>query len=139
MKKILFFLVFLGFATILYALDSYIERINASSNGKDITIEFKTINEKNISFFEIERSINNGNFKKITSILAKGYPSTYKYTDQEAFLKDNNDEKLTATSYSYRIKILFKDNTYLYSNSVNVSHKVNGIYRTWGMIKEMFR
>lgn len=138
MKKILFAFGLLLCGVLVYAVDSYIEQINASSNGKDITIEFKTINEKNITLFEIERSVNNGSFKKITSILPKGYPSTYKYVDQEAFLKET-EEKVNATSYSYRIKIIFKDNTYSYSNSVNVSHKVNGIYRTWGMIKEMFR
>lgn len=138
MRKLFFVFGLLLISLVLYAVDSFIERINVTSNGKDITIEFKTINEKNITLFEIERSINNGNFKKLTSILPKGYPSTYKYVDQEAFLKET-EEKVNATSYSYRIKIIFKDNTYSYSNSVNVSHKVNGIYRTWGMIKEMFR
>lgn len=139
MKRIVLaaFLIFAVF--VLYAVDAYIESINATSNGKDITIEFKTINEKNISLFEIERSVNNGNFKKITSIVPKGYPTTYKYVDQEAFMKDGSEDKPTASTYSYRVKIVFKDNTYSYSNSVNVAHKVNGIYRTWGMIKEMFR
>ncbi len=139
MKSIIVIFVFLFFSIFLYAVDSYIEYINANSNGKDIIVEFKTINEKNITLFEIERSVNNGSFKKLTSISAKGFPATYKYTDQGAFLKDNSEDKITSTSYSYRIKILFKDNTHAYSNSVNVAHKVNGIYRTWGMIKEMFR
>jgi hypothetical protein len=138
MKRLAFGFLLL-FASILLAVDTYIERINATSDGKDITIEFNTINEKNITLFEIERSVNNGNFKKITSIVPKGYPSTYKYVDQEAFLKGGEEDKTASTNYSYRIKILFKDNSYLYSNSVNVAHKVNGIYRTWGMIKEMFR
>ncbi len=134
---VLFFLFVL--TTAILAVDIYIEKFTASSNGKDIVIEFKTINEKNITLFEIERSVNNGSFKKITSILPKGYPSNYKYTDQEAFLKNVEEDKTTASTYSYRLKILFNDNSHLYSNSVNVSHKVNGIYRTWGMIKEMFR
>ncbi|MEJ5286493.1 MAG: hypothetical protein WHV60_04700 [Bacteroidota bacterium] len=139
MRRVLIAILFSFSVLILYAVDAYIESINATSNGKDITIEFKTINEKNISLFEIERSVNNGNFKKITSLIPKGYPTTYKYVDQEAFLKGGEEEKTTANNYSYRVKIILKDNTYLYSNSVNVAHKVNGIYRTWGMIKEMFR
>lgn len=136
----LFVLISLFFSiAIVFAIDIYIEKFTASSNGKDIVIEFKTINERNIILFEIERSVNNGSFKKITSILPKGYPYTYKYTDQEAFLKNVEEDKITSSTYSYRLKILFNDNSYLYSNAVSVSHKVNGIYRTWGMIKEMFR
>ncbi|MGB9852756.1 MAG: hypothetical protein ACPLPX_07830 [Candidatus Kapaibacteriota bacterium] len=139
MKRVIFGLLLIFAFLSLYAVDTCIESINATSNGKDITVEFKTLNEKNVSLFEIERSVNNGNFKKITSFIPKGYPSTYKYVDQEAFLKDGEEDKTSANTYSYRVKVIFKDNTYSYSNSVNVAHKVNGIYRTWGMIKEMFR
>lgn len=140
MKKLFSVVVlFLGWA-VLFGNETYIESVSATSNGKDIIVEFKTNNEKNISKFEVERSVNNGTFKKIGSIEAKGFPSFYKYVDYEAFLKDGtNDGEITKNNYSYRIKIVFNDNSFSFTNSVNVSHSVNGIYRTWGMIKAMFR
>lgn len=140
MKK-LFSLIVLFFGwVVLFGNETYIESVSATSNGKDIIVEFKTSNEKNISSFEIERSVNNGTFKKIGSIEAKGFPSFYKYVDYEAFLKDGtNDGEITKNNYSYRIKIVFNDNSFSFTNSVNVTHSVNGIYRTWGMIKAMFR
>lgn len=139
MKKLFLCLLFFVSTAFVVAVDTYIEKLNATSNGKDITIEFRTSNEKNILLFEVERSINNGSFKKIATIYAKGYPTTYKYIDQEAFLKDSEGEKVSSNSYSYRIKIVFKDGSSLNSNIVNVEHKVNGFYRSWGMIKEMFK
>ncbi len=128
------------FPYVVVANQSYIESFTATSNGKDIVIEFKTSNEQNVQTFEIERSVNKSGFKKITSIDAKGIPSNYRYVDTEAFMKDNqNSDNPTATNYTYRIKIIFKDNSFSYTNTVNVSHSVNGIYRSWGMIKAMFK
>ncbi len=141
MKKYFSFVaLFLGWA-VLFGSETYIESVSATSNGKDIIIEFKTSNEKNIASFEIERSINNGTFKKIGSLEAKGFPTYYKYIDYEAFLRDETgkDGQITGNNYSYRIKIIFNDNSFSLTNTVNVSHSVNGIYRTWGMIKAMFR
>ncbi|MCX7879510.1 MAG: hypothetical protein N2517_02510 [Ignavibacteria bacterium] len=122
-----------------YSSEIYIESFTAQSNGKDIVIEFKTINEKKILSFEIERSINNGSFKKITTLEAKGYPSHYKYIDTDAYLRNNQENQTSSNQYSYRLKINFKDNTSIYTNSINLTHKINRIYKTWGMIKEMFK
>jgi len=139
MKNLTFILVLIFALGVVSAGEIYIESFKATSNGKNIVIEFKTLNEKDIMLFELERAVNNNSFKKITTLYAKGFPSNYKYIDQEAFLKDSESDKVAGNSYSYRIKIVFKDGTSTYSNTVNVEHKVNGFYRSWGMIKEMFR
>lgn len=139
MKKLFQIFLFIAAVGIAFGVETYIETFTATSNGKDIVVEFKTLNEKNVLLFELERAVNNNSFKKITTLNAKGFPSYYKYVDQEAFLKDSENDKVVGNSYSYRIKIVFKDGTSSYSNTVNVQHKVNGFYRSWGMIKEMFR
>lgn len=130
--------IFLIFPLTLFAIETIIQNFTATSNGKDIIIEFRTISENNVLKFEIERSINNSPFKKITTFEAKGFPNVYKFIDEGAFLKEN-ENNTQASNYSYRIKIVFSDKTFTYSNSISVSHAVNSFHRTWGMIKEMFR
>lgn len=122
----------------LSAIDTIIQSFTATSNGKDIIVEFRTLSEKNVIRFDIERSINNSPFKKLTSLVPKGPSSYYRYVDEGAFLKENENNS-QSNSYSYRIKIIFSEKSYTISNTVSVSHVVNGFYRTWGMIKEMFR
>lgn len=136
--KYFILLIFIVLTGSLIAIETIIQNFTATSNGKDIVIEFRTISEKNVTKFEIERSVNNSPFKKITSIDPKGMPSFYRYVDEGAFLKENENNP-QANSYSYRIKIIFSDDSYSITNAVSVKHVVNGFYRTWGMIKEMFR
>lgn len=94
----------------------------------------------NVSRYEIERACRNGNYAYIDEIDAKGYSYTYTYNDENALKPvEKNDALQSGTIYSYRLKILKKDNTSEYSNAINVSHSTSGVKRTWGMIKEMFR
>jgi len=123
----------------LFAAEIF-EYLKATSNGKVITIEWKSTNETNISQYEIERSSSKQPFTRITTVEAKGYPSNYKYTDEEAFLRGDDYEKIMKNNnFTYRIKVIHKDNSFTYSNTVNVLHNVSSIRRTWGMIKELFK
>ena len=123
----------------LYAVDNLLESFNARSDGKNITIEWKSTDESNISRYELERTNTSNNFSYLTTQYTKGSYNTYKYIDEEAFMKDGNTGTLIKNIYTYRIKIVKKDNSVSYSNVVTVTHNVSGIRRTWGMIKEMFR
>lgn len=131
------------FTSKLFANDGTLEFIKASSDGNVITIEWKSLIEDNIQSYEIERATDVLPFTKITSIQPKGSGSYYKYIDEEALrkvgTKSKNDIPLVQTNYSYRLKIIKKDNSFFYSNSINVTHNVSFIKRTWGMIKEMFK
>jgi hypothetical protein len=117
-----------------------LDYFTARSDGKVITLEWKSIDESYISGFEIDRAGSNHIFAKISDMDAKGYSASYKYVDEDAFMKagDNNNTQSNNIFY-YQLKIIKKDNTALYSNEVNVTHNISGIRRTWGMIKEMFR
>lgn len=124
---------------IIYSADIF-EYFRASSNGKIINIEWKSINESNISIYEIERSSSKQPFIRIATIEAKGFANIYKYTDEEAFLRGDDLEKvLKNNNFTYRIKVIHKDNSFTYSNTVNVLHNISSIRRTWGMIKELFK
>lgn len=124
-----------------FATSNIITSFRAISNGSNITIEWSTINETNIKQYEILRSSNNSQFKKIKTIEALGKPSDYKFIDEEAFMKGGeNDPRLQADKiYTYKIKIIFVNGAEETSDPISVVNQTNSIRRTWGMIKEMFR
>lgn len=123
----------------LIAGDILLESFYAKSDGKNITIEWKSADESNISRYELERTNSTNNFTYLTSQEAKGSHNSYRYVDEEAFMKDDNTGTQGKNIYTYRLKIVKSDNSHSYSNIVTVTHNVSGIRRTWGMIKEMFR
>lgn len=131
--------MFLSFS-LLYAAD-VLNYFSASSDGKSITLNWKSSDEFGISQYEIERSASGQIFKSIATVQAKGFAYNYSFRDESVFLrdKDGNVPTIAQSSYKYRIKIVNKDNSSLYSNTAYVAHNVSGIRRTWGMIKEMFR
>jgi hypothetical protein len=142
MNKLYYIAAFILCVGIAVAADGAIGFFNASSDGSSIKVEWRTSDEAELKKFELERSPKNGSFSKITDIDAKGRASSYSYIDESALKTiSGKDEALQGGSsiYSYRIKLVNKDNSATYSNSINVSHTTSGIKRTWGMIKAMFK
>jgi len=137
MKKFILILS-LACVTIAAAAEASLEYFTAKSDGRAITVQWRSNVENNIRSYEIERSNDGKSFRYLKSVNATGSNSDYRYTDEEAFMKGDG-ESVLSSSYSYRLRIIGKDNTITYSNQTNVSHAVSGVRRTWGMIKEMFR
>ena len=83
-------------------------------DNNDVLVEWKTFSEQNIDHFEIEVAkgdinFQNNNFEKIGQVTSPGNSNSersYSFTDSEA-------GKL-AIRY-YRLKIVYKDNTFIYS------------------------
>lgn len=138
--KIFILALFLS-CTSLFAAEISIDYLTAKSDGKNITIEWKSSTERNVSRYEIERASTDQQYRYVGQIDARGGQSLYHYTDEDAFMKQSGDNPSVAqlTKYSYRLKYVGSDNTVSYSNTVNVAHNVSGVRRTWGMIKEIFR
>lgn len=139
MKKKIYIILVLVSVGYLFAQSVLLDSFQASSDGKDVSLDWRSSNESNIAYFELERGPVNQPFKYIATEKAKGYTASYNYKDDNVFMKNDADTKLQNSNYSYRIKIVKKDNSFEYSNTVNVVHKVSGIQKTWGMIKEIFR
>ncbi|MBX3044930.1 MAG: hypothetical protein KIT33_09735 [Candidatus Kapabacteria bacterium] len=141
--KIIFFVLITSVLGLL-ASNSIIQNFSAESNGDSVTIRWTSTSEDGVRRFELERSTtSNNSFKRITHQLAKGTPSTYSYVDTEAFMKqdtyEGNDDLMTQKTYNYRLKIVYANNTFSYSDVALIKHQPSSIRRTWGMIKEMFR
>ncbi|HRP01398.1 MAG TPA: hypothetical protein PLE30_02010 [Candidatus Kapabacteria bacterium] len=141
MKRLLFIILFaLTAIAIVFANESVIRSFTAESGGDYVTVKWTTENEANVKQFEVERSAADNNFKKIHQKLSDGKASNYSYIDEEAFMKQGSSDELQAQKvYSYRIKVVYKDNSNSYTDEAYVAHKPSSIRRTWGMIKEMFR
>lgn len=142
MKKVKYTILLLILCTsALFAAESMISYFNASSDGSRVKVEWRTSDESNIQKFDLERSIKSQSFSKIATIETKGNSSSYNYTDDEVYKTSLNKETQLESSniFTYRLKIIKKDNSSEYSSNVTVSHSTSGIKRTWGMIKEMFK
>lgn len=142
MKIIRYISVLVFSAVVMFASDSVISYFNASSNGDRIKVEWRTADETNVQKYELERSCKNGSYTRVSELEAKGYSSAYSYSDENALKESLQKEDAVqsgTTLYTYRIKVVNKDKSATYSNSINVSHTTSGVKRTWGMIKEMFK
>jgi hypothetical protein len=127
--------------TTLFAAEISLDYLTAKSDGKTITIEWKSSGERSITRYEVERASTDLQYRSIAEIDARGAQSMYRYTDEDAFLKQTGENPSVSqlNKYTYRLKYVGSDNTISYSNTVSVAHNVSGVRRTWGMIKEMFR
>lgn len=141
MKTKITAIILLVFTTVvLFASDNLIEYLRAKSDGKSITVEWKTTNEQDINSYTIERAGGDQIFESIETKQAKGFASTYTYIDDSAFkTAEDGDKTLSKNIYFYRIAINKKDGSKVYSTAANVTHNTSSIRRTWGMLKEMFR
>ena len=143
MKRLIFIILFvLSAIALVFASDGVVKSFSAESGGDFVTVKWATDNESNVKLFEIERSTADNNFKKIHQKLSQGKSSTYSYLDEEAFMKQDggsNPDLKSQSIYSYRIKVVYKDNSTSFTDEAYVAHKPSSIRRTWGMIKEMFR
>ena len=140
MKKILFIVICILVATVAFANNKILDSFKATTGNNDaVNIEWVTNSETNIRHFEIERSTASG-FRTIETQIAKGRPSTYKYTDSDSFTKTSLQDELQSTNIvTYRIKIVYSNSQFAYSDEVIVSRNVSSIRRTLGMLKEMFK
>ncbi len=136
------FIVFLASVIAIWASSSVIQNFTAESNGDSVTIRWTSAEEDGVQRYELERSTPSNSFDRLANFVAKGSSSSYSFVDNEAFMKDGlsgNNDLVAQKTYNYKLRIVYKNNKFAYSDMVTVQHKPSSIRRTWGMIKEMFR
>ncbi len=101
--------------------------------GNSIMLEWDSEQEISLLVYQIERSATGGDFVYIGNHSPKGSNNHYTYLDETVFAKK------TDRAYSYRIKILDKDESYTYSSVVTVTPTLSAARETWGSIKALFR
>lgn len=145
MKIKVLIVFFLLAVSIGLAAKFQLDVFRANSDGKVIKIEWQKNDETSIKHYQLERSGDSGPFKTIQEFNPQGSNHLYQYVDENPYLKPSDTPDKSGNSisgeyeYIYRLKVFFENNSYKYSDEVNVTHKTSSIRRTWGMIKEMFK
>lgn len=138
MKKFTAIALFLVCTVAVFAMEVDLASFTARSNGANITLEWESARESQVSHYEILRSTQNQNdYRYVATITAKGAASRYSFVDENAYMKGDKPET-AGTLYMYKLKMVGSQKV-AYSDAVSVTHNVSSVRRTWGMIKEMFR
>ena len=93
--------------------------LNGKNNGSNNMISWDIGNERNMAYYELERSTDGKTFSSISKITATG-KSSYNYSDN-----------ISATSfpvYFYRVKSIDKDGQFSYSAVVKIRMSVKGMF-----------
>ena len=108
--------------------------LSAESDGTTIVIRWASLDETNVAYFEVERKAGlSTQFFLLGGVPPRGNNSSYEYVDDTAF-------RMGAESiYGYRVKAVYTDGSFVYSEEITVVHAVSSVRRTWGSIKAMFR
>lgn len=128
--------VILFFTVLLYA-GAVIVDFRGEPGHNKVTLYWSTLSETNCKGFQIERSLNETDFKKVGFVEGVGVSSVrrdYKFEDKTVYKPEIN------RTFYYRLKVTNQDNTEsVYSQIVSVTPSISGARYTWGSIKALFR
>jgi hypothetical protein len=102
-------------------------------DGDKAILNWESGLELNLTKYKLERSADNKTFTLIAEVLPAGNFSQYEYIDDDIMKSYSN------RIYYYRIRMIFGDGTYAYSDTKTVILNFSGLQETWGSIKAMFR
>jgi len=131
-KIALILLVPLGIAL---GIDVIRDLPTAYSNGTDIVLSWRTVQESSVARFDIlRRAGTEGEFLRVGMMSARRADnSSYEYIDRQVF-------KSTGGIYQYQVQAILDSGQPLPPTpAVTVSHLSSAARRTWGSIKAMFR
>jgi 1,4-alpha-glucan branching enzyme len=101
------------------ALPVTLVSFTGKNNGNMNLLSWKVDNEKGLSYYELQHSIDGQNFSPIAQIKATGN-SNYSYSD--------NLVSSTSLVYYYRLKSMDKDGNFKYSTVLKISVQANGTF-----------
>ncbi len=123
-------LLLFGLVTLVWAKAVILE-FRAEPESETIVITWRTGEEVDVQHFVVERSTDGENFTAIGTVPAKGSNSDYRYEDASL--------SHFKSVFYYRLKIVDKDGSFEYTETLPVIPKISSIKRTWGTIKALFR
>lgn len=117
--------------------DTIVKNLRAFPMENKIKLLWETSNEQNLLKFQVERSTDGKTFFAIAYVDAKHQPGEYEFIDTSVFAKPTT--AADNRQYSYRLKVIYTDNSSDYTESIVVSPLISGTKHTWGSIKALFR
>jgi len=129
-------IIIVSSSILLYA-GAVIIDFRGEPGANKVTLYWSTLSETNCKGFQIDRSLNKTDFKKIGFIKGAGNSSArkdYKFIDKTVYKPEIN------RTFHYRLKIVNQDNSEsVYAQMVSVTPSISGARYTWGSIKALFR
>ncbi len=101
--------------------------------GDHARLSWTSGQEIDFASYIVERSSDGSHFVTVGQVNAQGSYTEYAFTDQSPLNADNQ------RPFYYRLKLINRDNTYSYSETLEVSLTFSAVVQTWGSIKAMFR
>lgn len=123
-------LILFALVTLVFA-NAVIVEWKAEPEQNKIILQWKTSQEDNVEKFVVERSIDNKTFTDLGEVVARGPGYQYRFED------DNLGR--SKSIFYYRLRIIDRDGTIQYTDSLQVIALISSITRTWGTIKALFR
>lgn len=142
MKRITTIIAVVLCSMTLYSMQFALEFFRASSDGKSVTVEWKSISESGVIRYDVERASSDNQFRALATIDAKGVNTNYRFLDDDAYMRGGSEQakdQVQVSDIKYRLRVVNADNSSTYSAVITVKHSVSSVRRTWGMIKELFR
>lgn len=144
MKTIIAIFIFLILSILLYGANVSFENSKARPDGDNIVVEWSVSVENDLKQYEIQRASKSGQYKKIGDHAPRGSGFNYRFVDFQAFIKSPKEQQKNNTvqeniDYIYRVKAISNSGEIIYSQPLEVTHKISSVKRTWGMLKELFR
>ncbi len=107
--------------SIVMTLPIILKDFKATVYGSNVVLNWQTLTENNSDYFDIEKSDNGQTFYAVGRIAAAGNTSNAK-----AYSFTDNKPSYFEKPVFYRLKLVDKDNSYKYSDVVNVKLKAAG-------------
>jgi hypothetical protein len=130
MKKYCIIAFIFLFSATLFA-KAVITDWKAEPEQEKVVLTWKTSLEDGVQKFVIQRSSDGNHFTDIGEILSRGAGFEYRYEDDKL--------GLTNSIFYYRLRVVNNDNSFQYSEVLNVIPNISSISRSWGSIKALFR
>lgn len=108
-----------------------IKYFRAETKTDKVIIKWLSINEKDIDYYIVQRSMDSQNYQDKKKLSTAGVNKEYNYIDDSLFKADFR-------IYYYRLKVVKTDGSSFLSSPVKIIPKISGIRQTWGTIKAIF-
>jgi len=129
---ILLLLIFLVSLTFSEGIDDIIKYFKYEIKTDKVILKWFPIKIDEVKEFVIERSMDGFNYTELKKLAPSGSEKEYMYIDDTLF-------KATSRIYYYRLKVVSKNGTFLYTDPIKILPKISDIRQTWGTIKAIFQ
>lgn len=137
LNYILILTVFIIFSSIIVYAGAVIVDFRGEPATNKVILRWSSVSEFNCKEYQIERSLDRIEFKKVGFKDGAGNSSTridYLFEDKSVYKTTIN------RTFYYRIKIINMDNSEsVFTQIVAVTPSISGARYTWGSIKALFR